>query len=69
MLFAVSEEDLQGFINVSYKWWTKRGMSVNKDIIKIVHSRNPSMHESTHDFVLGEQRLHIIHKYKYLGII
>ncbi len=43
-------------------------MKINRDKTKIVHFRKKSVSRTEHEFILDENNIEIVDKYKYLGI-
>ena len=68
VLISETEEDLQNMLHVLNDWCKKWRMKVNVSKSKIMHFRTTGHVESEYNFVLGNQSLEKVDKYKYLGV-
>ena len=69
VLLAENESDLQDMLTLLDIWCQKWKMKINTDKTKIVHFRNPAVPKTQLSFCCGDEDIHVIDKYKYLGLI
>ncbi len=68
-LIADNERDLQGMLNELSDCCGKWRMKVNVDKTKVVHFRPLSILRMDTRFTCGNSEIHIVDRYKYLGLI
>ena len=68
VLLSDSEEKLQALLNHLNTWCNKWQLVINSDKSKIVHFRKRVREQSSFEFKVGSQQLHIVNEYKYLGV-
>ncbi len=68
-LISDNERDLQAMLNVLSDWCGKWGMKVNVRKTKVVHFRPLSILRTDTRFTCGNSEIHIVDRYKYLGLI
>lgn len=69
VLLAETENDLQLLLNKVHEWCTDWRMKVNKDKTKIMHYRKNSVPRTSYFFVIGDDVIEVVDKYRYLGCI
>ena len=69
VVFADNEHDLQYLLNILYNWCRKWRLQVNYDKTKIVHFRGKNVERTDYNFKCGNNKLEIVHQYKYLGVV
>ena len=67
-LIADSEEHLQRMLDLLSHWCSQNKMSVNISKTKVVHFRKKNKALTDFEFKLGDSKLQICRKYKYLEI-
>jgi hypothetical protein len=68
-MIADTEENLQNMIDRLFDWCKKWRLRVNIEKTNTVHFRNKSCPSSDFEFHYGSQRIKLVSKYKYLGVI
>ena len=68
-LIAESEKDLQKMIHVLHNWCRKWRMRVNTNKSKVIHYRIKSQDRTKEQFIFGSNKLEVVGRYKYLGLV
>jgi exonuclease III len=69
VLLSESEEKLQTLLNAVNDWCNKWQLVVNAEKSQIVHFRKKTVTKTIYDFKLGEIDMHVVERYKYLGVV
>ncbi len=69
VLLSNSEKQLQDMLNCLDKWCFKSRVNVNGAKTKIVDFRPKRTLQTTFQFKIGDENIHVVNTYKYLGVI
>ena len=69
VLTAPDEESLQKMLDFIKQWCDKWRMAINNDKTQVVHFRRRNTSKSNFSFSFGNNSLHTVSVYKYLGVL
>ena len=68
-ILAESEENLQVMLEILSQWCHQWRMTVNVSKTKVIHFRIKSQFRTNFKFLIGDNEIEVVEKYKYLGLV
>ena len=68
-IISDTEEKLQKMLDIMYDWCNKWRIKINCNKTNVVHFRPASKVRTNSEFHIGSNRLQLVEKYKYLGVV
>ena len=69
VLISETEQELQIMINKLHVWCKTWHMKVNCEKTQIVHFRPKKQSNTVYNFLLGNEEIKLVDKYRYLGCV